>query len=340
MHMGAQLPSSAGLSDSMRHNIQSPGGDLLSDVAPGITITDFHFRQPDPDRGTELYGDHGHGSIILIGVQQNDYVYCQHRAGCQQQFHDAESLQIHFQYDHFDYTRASPAVKHICLDCGKENTGAYLRCQWCFVHNNIQSQIHGHFIRNLEMSYHPGNGPAPLHNYSSTPFYPAYATSVNNAETGPSPGSGNGLDSDPFLDNTHTDQYGGRNYQAYGNNHNSYNDTTMGENQYQGNHMGARQMAVEQSVYIRVLFFYTKQHPQRLKYLLLLAFLLVILTLCLTHDEIISKARSTFPQAGPEIREHLPTIGFIILFLSFGTSFLVKHRVRPNTHSVCTIYLS
>lgn len=323
----------------MRDNIQSPGGDLLSDVAPGITITtDFQFRQPELDRGTELYGDLEHGSIILIGVRVNDFFYCQHRAGCQQQFYDAESLQTHFQYDHFDFTRVSPAMKHICLDCKKENAGAYLRCQWCFAHDNIQSQIHGHFIRNMDLSYYPGSGPAPLHNYSSTPFYPAYATSVNNARTGPSHGSGNGLDPDPFINNGHTNQYGGPSYQTYGNNHNSYDHTTMGGNQYQGSYTGARQVAIRHSVYARVMFSNVKGRSRQLKRLLLLASLLVIVILCLAHDKVLSKTRSTFTHTGPEIQEHLPTIGFIVLFLSFGTSFLVKHRIRPHASSVKTIY--
>jgi hypothetical protein len=326
---GAQLLNS-GQTTPQPFEVQSPDGDLLEGIPTGSRVPIIRYPSSlGLDAGTELYTALGHGAAFIVGIRLGDDYFCHHASGCQQMCPDLETLQSHFELCHFAYTRIESPIRHVCSNCNETNNRAWLRCQFCNIHELIQTQVHGHFIRDPEIDYDPETGPAPSSQYDGAYFGSAYTSSMLDVEAGTDPYGGYGPDDDSshYVDSQDSNPYGGTSDQGYSFNGNDNGNVGNGghESFHTNYYQYARSVSMKRST-LRSLITKMRQHSQRLKHLLFIILSLIAIIVYLTHDELIRQAQQAFPQAGPEIREHFFTIVLILLVISSAILLVVKHR--------------
>ena len=328
--------------DTTHLDAQSPGGVFHDPLAEIPAPDPSHYRATDMSTGP--YSTYQNNDMVAIGVGRG-YFYCQHLDGlCQEYFEDSDSLQTHFEINHFPFTRINPAHRLLCSVCHCLNNYPTGPCSQCGTHGSIELWIYGHFIRIPSRRRH-GPDTQDLRNVSSSNKY--YSSSYGQ------PSIDSQWDADPnnngsFGDGANEGHYHYQDGNTYsgpppqGYDYGSYNGPQPGGYQSQGNSFSwARQTAPIDSNAVR--FWYSKavQTCRHHKLVLLTFILLVAIMLGFTHDWIISKTRMAIPRAAAGFRTHLPMIGFVSVLGSGVMCWSLKHlSVQRVRRAQCVSTLS
>ncbi|PBP26696.1 hypothetical protein BUE80_DR002442, partial [Diplocarpon rosae] len=236
-------------------DIQSPGevaiGDILSDSpAPAVHL---HVATDLPNFSPGPYASYQDGQMIAIGVHKNGHFYCQHLDGlCNEYFATDEQLQVHFETDHFAFTRIHPAHRLMCSSCSSLNYDMLSPCTNCFLFGALELWVYGNFIH--ISSYHR-HAPDPQGIASITPdtLFSTISHSNIDLQWDQDPNSGNyGGYTDPGSYHVGDEGgggsvFGGSQHDYQATNHSNYSTT------YQGHKLnGARELA-EEPVWIHIL---------------------------------------------------------------------------------------
>ncbi|PQE05086.1 hypothetical protein CJF31_00006046 [Rutstroemia sp. NJR-2017a BVV2] len=124
-------------------------GDPLLDI-PGPTqpIHDQSGSRPADQRSEveDYYSSFQHGNQFPLGSWHNGLWNCSFFGGsCAETFSDDEDLQLHFENEHFPFTRISPYYRNICTNCFYVNDDYRAPCVFCL--HEVRVNVCGNFIR-------------------------------------------------------------------------------------------------------------------------------------------------------------------------------------------------
>lgn len=346
MPQSLMLQGVGGQLDTSYSNVHYPDNDPLEGIVSPISFMLDTSNVTRPlDSGTELYGKFAHGAIINIGhVNSVEHFSCAHLSGCRSSVTSVEDLQVHFATEHFPYTRITPPIRHVCQSCYNENAWVYKKCEFCGTFDQVKSLVQGHFICQPDRGYDSDHGFSPLrYERPQGTYFGGHLFTGNDVEMGGTSDDdlGRGFDNthEYNSNNSHNNFYNQPSNAGYGYNNSFGSPFTEG-----GGSFGSWQGSQYRNVFViglkkfqaHSLYQFAVRYKRELQQLLFVVLSLILLLVYMTHDDIVVKIQKTFPHAGPELIEHLPTIGFVFMFLGFGALFLVKHRVRhSSTQSVC-----
>lgn len=132
--------------------IFSPVGDL--DPSPSQNIYRFSAPVNLEARITDHYSLVQNGGQFPLGFWDVSTYKCYFLDGeCQQSFLDEESLQAHFETDHFEFTRIDPCFRCICTKCCWVKTTYACDCG-----GMVKMFVCGNFIRNAQYPPEPPIG--------------------------------------------------------------------------------------------------------------------------------------------------------------------------------------
>lgn len=324
-----ELQSSAPF-DMTHLDIQSPA---LGDLSPEIPAPATLYYDPPilSDLSSNPYASYQDGNMFPIGVQRDGFFQCHHLSGfCFEFFPDHERLQTHFESTHFSFTRIHPAHRYVCSSCHQFNDVSSGICYHCG-QGQIEIWIYGNFIRSPSYHRFTPDGQDTLRNASSAPYYPSAYNFPNSNFQGGSSRNGGSFNQGNYTFQPNSQYENGPSPGYDYNPNNSYMGPGSSGNQFQGNGFQRAWNVIEEKTYS------LKPHTSRWKKsLLVLLFLSVILTICLSYTWLSTKVHAFVPRSSTS---NLPIIGFVGIVASFAMCSSVKHfTVQRSRSAQCVSY--
>ncbi|TGO44913.1 hypothetical protein BOTNAR_0722g00040 [Botryotinia narcissicola] len=127
--------------------IDGPQACSTADEVLDMFVNNVDNFQPFVEHYYSVFQNHS--QFALAVWDQTAYKCCFLDVYCQEQFRDEESLQIHFETSHFQFTRIDPCLRTICTKClivGFEST--------CNCGGDVKLYVVGNYIRDPS-SMHP-----------------------------------------------------------------------------------------------------------------------------------------------------------------------------------------
>jgi len=286
------------------------------------------------------------GALFVIGVQRPQGFACAFNSSegeCLQFSEDPEMLQIHFELQHFPFTRIDPAHRYVCGNCGNFSNLPVNLCLACRRELTCETRIYGRYINtSLDEPFTTDDqGPFPPFSPNTHDFLGSGFDFQNNQSMNHGNGMGSG-------DNGNMNQGGGFSYDSNNQfqssnthggsngNSNSSRNSQAGDFQFQAN-----QFSINAVVEGSFDYFHAKGR-QKLHRHRLLAITLIISALFIfqAYSWIITKAQTA---------TDMSCVGFGSMLVSFVGSYaywtikdslsLKNESVSYSYHSASSIYL-
>ncbi|KAH8660985.1 hypothetical protein BGZ60DRAFT_116320 [Tricladium varicosporioides] len=330
-----ELLQTSGQFDSSHLEIASPGGqfqDPLAEISvpvPCPPSSDMDYLSQE--FSSDPYSSYQHGDMLPIGVLRGNF-FCQYRDGnCLQFFERAEDLLLHFECDHFAFTRIDPASRLVCGNCRHFNFSHNEPCFYCGDLNAMEVWIYGNYIRTPSLPrYPPSRQDLQMNSTGSVSYYPSSSYSGPAFDSQGDPGMDHGSFNGSYGNFNHQldDTYAGSDMGSqgdYGGFGGSFNSAGPGS-QYQGNMFARAWHSISRSAHSVQIHRSRKTRSYRYGRTIVLTLILFLaITFGFTYDSTFSAIRMALPKAISTFRAHLPAIGFVSILVSFTMYSSVRH---------------